>query len=90
MIPQSIIPTRVIVLTGSGSMRLVPLLRVGGITCGIALGSLAFAGGCGGGAPPTGTQVQDIPTPTSLESMYKSQPKAKAVKAAPKYDMPGR
>jgi len=71
-------------------MRPVRLLHVGGIAFGIISGSLLFAGGCGGGVPETGTQAKDMPTPINLSDMYKNQPKAKSVKASPKYDMPGR
>ncbi|HEX8199657.1 MAG TPA: hypothetical protein VF590_04165, partial [Isosphaeraceae bacterium] len=71
-------------------MRSARLYEPRGIAPALVLGGLVSLAGCGGGAPPTGTQVQDIPAPVSLEGMYKSQPKTKAPKAAPKYDMPGR
>jgi hypothetical protein len=71
-------------------MRPVRLLRVGGIAIGIVSGSLLFAGGCGGGVPETGTQAKDMPSPVNIQDMYKGQPKAKALKSPPKYDMPGR
>jgi len=71
-------------------MRPVHSLKVGAIASGIISGSMLFSGGCGGGVPETGTQAKDMPTPINLADMYKNQPKTKAVKAGPKYDMPGR
>jgi hypothetical protein len=71
-------------------MRPMRPLQAGIIACGIVLGSLVFSGGCGGGAPPTGAQVQDMPSPINLSDVYKKQPKASTPKATPKYDMPGR
>jgi hypothetical protein len=56
-------------------MRTVRLIQFGGIPFGVILGSLLFLGGCGGGAPPTGAQVQDIPSPVNIKDMYKSQPR---------------
>lgn len=70
-------------------MRTVRLIQFGGIPFGTVVGSLLFLGGCGGGAPPTGAQVQDIPSPVNIQNVYKNQPKVATPKAPPKYDRPG-
>ncbi len=42
-------------------MRIRGFLSVGVYSLGLALGTLGFAGGCGGSKPETGSMVQDPP-----------------------------